>query len=386
MRDLRAVLRSWGFDALVVAAAAVSALEVAFRREAPDAPTSPLLFAIPAIVLLFVPLLARRRFPFGAPAAVWVVAVVVSFVDGRLIVFPAAAVVAGMAAALLLGTLRDDFQARVGLVLTLTAAGILLYNKPNHTAGELVFVPVMFVIAWTVGMALRARGEQAEAAEDRAERAELERETAARVAVAEERARIARELHDVVAHAMSVIVLQVGAVRHDLPEGESRRALEDVERTGRSALAEMRRLLGAMRRDSDDVEFAPQPGLAALEPLLADVRRTGLEVELEVEGEPAPLPHALDLSAYRIVQEGLTNVLKHAHASRADVRVVYAPDELRLEVRDDGRGNGASDGAGHGLVGVRERVKIYGGDLVARPLDGRGFLLGARLPIVRDAR
>jgi len=141
-----------------------------------------------------------------------------------------------------------------------------------------------------------------------------------------------------------------------------------------------------MRRDSDDVELAPQPGLAALELLLDDVRRSGLHVELEVEGPSTPIPLPLDLSAYRIVQEGLTNVLKHADATRADVKVVYAPNELRLEVRDDGRGGRPETGLGHGLVGVSERVKIYGGTMSARALNGGGFLLSARLPLDRDDR
>ena len=158
--------------------------------------------------------------------------------------------------------------------------------------------------------------------------------------MAEERARIARELHDIVAHAVSVMVLQVGAVRHRLPDSlaEDGEALRGVEQTGRTALAEMRRLLGAMRREGDDLELAPQPGLDGLDALLDEVGRAGLPVRLHVDGEPVPLPRALDLSAYRIVQEGLTNALKHAHASHADVIVRYRPDELRIEVRDDGDG------------------------------------------------
>ena len=157
----------------------------------------------------------------------------------------------------------------------LAAAAVVAVNDPSSSAGEFISLPVLFAIAWTVGLALRARSEQADAADLRAARAEREREATARIAVAEERARIARELHDIVAHAMSVMVLQVGAVRHGLPEalGDDREALEDVERTGRSALTEMRRLLGAMRRESDDVDLAPQPGLAALEPLLDEVRQ-----------------------------------------------------------------------------------------------------------------
>jgi signal transduction histidine kinase len=207
------------------------------------------------------------------------------------------------------------------------------------------------------------------------------------VAVAEERARIARELHDIVAHALSVMVLQIGAVRHKLPElpDEDREALEDVERTGRTALAEMRRLLGAMRDRGRGAELEPQPGLDNLGALVQRVRSAGLPVRLDVEGEPVPLPRALDLSAYRIVQEGLTNVLKHAGASHAEVVVRHRPDAVQLEVRDDGRGPASSDGLGHGLVGIRERVKLYGGDMTAGPANGGGFVLSASLRLT-DAR
>jgi signal transduction histidine kinase len=276
----------------------------------------------------------------------------------------------------------------VGLVVVLASAAVVTYHDPSSSAGQFIFLPVLCAIVWTVGLALRARAEEAGAAEARAEQAERERETLARIAVAEERTRIARELHDIVAHSMSVMVLQVGAVRHGLPSelAGDKEALEDVERTGRTALTEMRRLLGAMRRESDDVDLAPQPGLAALEPLLEEMRRTGLRVELEVEGEPAPVPRALDLSAYRIVQEALTNVLKHANATRAEVKLVRTQHELRIEVRDDGRGSATADGRGYGLAGIGERVKIYGGEMDARSLNGGGYLLSARLPVPRDAR
>jgi signal transduction histidine kinase len=386
--DLGAGLRRYAFDALVVLAGVESALEVAFRHDPLRGPRTTLWFAVPAIALLFAPLLARRRFPFAAPAAVWIVGAVVSFVDGRLVVFPAAGFIAGLAAAFLLGNLIDGFQARAGLIVVLGAISAVTYNDPSRSAGQFIFLPVLCAIVWTVGLALRARSEEAEAAELRAARAERERETTARIAVAEERTRIARELHDIVAHSMSVMVLQVGAVRHGLPEAlaDDKEALEDVERTGRTALNEMRRLLGAMRGESDDVDLAPHPGLRTLDLLLAEVRRTGLRVELELEGELPVNSGALDLSAYRIVQEGLTNVLKHANATRADVKIVHTPNELRVEVRDDGRGGRTEDGLGHGLVGVRERVKIYGGELDARVLNGGGFLLAARLPLHRDDR
>ena len=260
---------------------------------------------------------------------------------------------------------------------------IVVYNIPGATTSELIFVPLEFGISWLAGYALRERSAQAEAAEVRATQAEREREAAARVAVAEERTRIARELHDVVAHAVSVMVLQVGAVRHQLPPAleEDKDALGRVERAGRTALAEMRRLLGAMRRDGDDLELAPHPGVDRLDSLVEDVSRAGLPVRLHVDGDPFPLPRSIDLSAYRIVQEGLTNALKHAHASNAFVTFHYAPDELQIEVRDDGEGRSTSDGLGHGLVGIRERVKIYGGEMTAGAAPEGGFVLGARLPI-----
>jgi signal transduction histidine kinase len=293
-----------------------------------------------------------------------------------------------MAAAFLLGNLADDKEGRIGLAVVLGGAAIVIYNSPGHAPGELVFVPVLFGIGWLAGFALRGRSRQAEAAEARAARAEQERETAARIAVAEERARIARELHDIVAHSVSVMVLQVGAVRRSLPDelAADRETLTNVERAGREALGEMRRLLGAMRRAGDDAELAPQPGLDRVDSLVDEICRTGLPVELHVEGARFPLPPAVDLSAYRIVQEGLTNVLKHAHASHADVLLRYDPGQLRIEVRNDGTSRGAGDGLGHGLVGVRERVKIYGGEMTAGPAADGGFVLSASLPVEDGGR
>jgi signal transduction histidine kinase len=341
---------------------------------------------VPASALIALPLLARRRYPFAAPAAVWVLAAAVSFVDERLVVFLAAANIAGLAAAFLLGNLPDVRQGRLGLLVVVASAAIVIYNNPEHASGELVAVPLLFALGWLAGYALRERAQQAEAAELRAAQAEREREAAARLAVAEERARIARELHDIVAHAVSVMVLQVGAVRHKLPPERAgdAEALLGVEKTGRTALAEMRRLLGAMRDEGQDLELAPQPGLDGLDSLAAEVGRAGLPVRVHVDGERVPLPRALDLSAYRIIQEGLTNALKHAGAQHADVTLRYGPDELQIEVRDDGRGSAGSDGLGHGLVGIRERVKIYGGEMSAGAAAGGGFVLATRLPLGGD--
>jgi signal transduction histidine kinase len=375
--------RKYWFDMLVTVLAVVAMLEVVLGRGSPAAPTTTLWFCISAIAVLVSPIFARRRFPFAGPALYWLLAAGISFVDPLLTPFANALFPIGMADAFLLGNLRGVRQSGLGLAVVIGSAATLVYNIPGHSASQLVFIPLEFAISWLAGFAVRHRAEQAEAAEVRASQAEQERDAAARIAVAEERTRIARELHDIVAHAVSVMVLQVGAVRHQLPDGmaEERDALSSVEHAGRTALVEMRRLLAATRRDGDEAELAPQPGLDRLNSLLEEIGRAGLRVRLHVDGEPFPLPRAIDLSAYRIVQEGLTNALKHARASQADVTVHYLPDELQLEVRDDGEGGSTGNGLGHGLVGIRERVKIYGGEMSAGTPTGGGFLLSTRLPV-----
>ena len=373
----------YGFDLLIALAAIVGAVEVALRDDELRAPETARWVAVLAVALLVLPLLGRRRFPFAGPAAVWLLAAAFSFVDGRLIVSAFGAYVAGVAAAFLLGNLRTAVEARIGLAVVVGGAAIVVYNDPDHTPGDFLFVPAVFTIAWLAGFALRTRAAEAEAAEQRASQAERERESAARIAVAEERARITRELHDIVAHSVSVMVLQVGAVRHRLPQAlaDDKEALTAVEQAGRAALAEMRRLLGAMHDDGSEVERAPQPGLDNLDTLVDKVRLAGLPVQVHVDGDPFPLPRAIDLSAYRIVQEGLTNSLKHARAGHAEVTVRYGLEGLQLEVRDDGAGAATSDGLGRGLVGVRERVKIYGGEMAAGAAPEGGFVLSARLPL-----
>ena len=387
--QVRNVAREYWFELLIAFLAIAGMLELVVGRDSPGAPPTTLWIAIPTVAVLVLPLFARRRFPFAAPAAYWLLAAAISFGDGLLLAFIGSLGVVGLASAFLLGNLRNPLKAGAGLIIVLVGIVIVVYNIPGPLpVGDFVFIPLRFVVAWVAGWALRERAEQAEAAEERAVRAEREREAAARVAVAEERARIARELHDIVAHAVSVMVLQVGAVRHKLPDAlaEDREALRGVERAGRTALAEMRRLLAAMRRDGDEAELVPQPGLDGLDSLLDEVGRAGLPVELHVDGEPVPLPRGIDLSAYRIVQEGLTNALKHARASDADVTVRYRPDQLEIEVRDNGQGSATSDGLGHGLVGVRERVKIYGGEMTAGTATGGGFVLSTRLPLSDESR
>ena len=237
---------------------------------------------------------------------------------------------------------------------------------------------------WVGGRALRSRRLRAEALEDRAEALQRESEERARAAVAEERLRIARELHDVVGHSLGVIVVQAGAERATLaPEQESTRdTLVAIEQTGREALSEMRRLLDLMRRDDEAVALAPQPSLAHLGALVEKVRAAGLPVELRVEGEEVPLPAGVDLSAYRIVQEALTNALKHAGPARTRVTVRYGSDGLELDVVDDGSGAGkAAHGAGHGLVGMGERVALYGGTLRTGTRPSGGYAVSVRLPL-----
>jgi signal transduction histidine kinase len=382
--QVRSLAREYWFELLIAFLAIAGMLELVVGRDSPGAPPTTLWIAIPTVAVLVLPLFARRRFPFAAPAAYWILAAAISFGDGLLLAFIGSLGVVGLASAFLLGNLRNPLKAGAGLIIVLVGIVIVVYNIPGpQTVGDFVFIPLRFVVAWVAGWALGERAERAEAAEERAAQAERDREAAARIAVAEERARIARELHDIVAHAVSVMVLQVGAVRHKLPDAlaEDREALRSVERAGRTALAEMRRLLAAMRREGDEAELLPQPGLDGLDSLLDDIGRAGLPVELHVDGEPFPLPRGIDLSAYRIVQEGLTNALKHARASDADVTVRYRPDELKIEVRDNGQGGATSDGLGHGLVGIRERVKIYGGEMSAGTATGGGFVLSTRLPL-----
>jgi len=215
-------------------------------------------------------------------------------------------------------------------------------------------------------------------------RLDPERVSAARRAAAEERARIARELHDVVGHAIGVIVLQADGGRRLLrvDPGETERALTTIEQTGRGALDEMRRLVAMLRATDDEDALAPQPGLAGLEELAADVRAAGLPVDVVIEGQPTALPAGVDLSAYRIAQEALTNALKHAGPAHARVLVRYGAREVGIEVEDDGRGapTAGSNGGGHGLVGIRERAALYGGQVDAGPRPEGGFAVRVRLP------
>ena len=384
MSHLRNLARQYWFDLLVALLVIAAMVEVALGHgHSRGAPHTTLWFCLPAIAILGLLIFARRWFPFAGPALYWVLGAGITFVDPLLIPYANALVPVGLADAFLLGNLRDVRKAGAGLAVVVASAVTIAYNIPGHSISLLVILPLEFAVGWVAGFAVRERAEQAEAAEVRATEAELGRDAAARIAVAEERARIARELHDIVAHAVSVMVLQVGAVRHKLPDAlaEEREALSGVERVGRAALTEMRRLLAVMRHDGERAELAPQPGLDGLGALVNDIGRAGLPVALHVEGEPFALPRGIDLSAYRIAQEALTNALKHADASHADVTISYAPEEVQIQVRDNGRGAVTGNWHGHGLIGIRERVKLYGGDMTAGTASGGGFVLSTRLPV-----
>lgn len=301
--------RRYVFDVAVALLAIGAMVEILVRSDAPNAPQTSLWFGLPAIAILVLVIFARRRFPFAGPAAYWVLAAGISFVDGSLLPFAASLFVVGLAVSFLLGNARSAVHAGIGLAVVLGGAAIVVYNIPGHTAAELVFIPLDFTISWLAGFLLRESAEQAEAAEVRATLAEQEREADALRAVVEERTRIARELHDIVGHAVSVMTVQTSGVRRLLhPEQEQEReALLAVERTGREALAEMRRVVGALRDGDESPALAPRPSLSQVDKLVAQARETGLPVDLEIEGERVPLPAGVDLTAYRLVQEGLTN-------------------------------------------------------------------------------
>ena len=324
----------------------------------------------------------RRR----APLVVLALAIAPSVVANAAVVLdtattPAAALVLAAYSA---GAHTERVRAPIGAagVAALIAANV----AEQFSLGELLFITMILGGAWLAGRAIRYRREREHVLERLTLELEHEREEKAQAAVAEERVRIARELHDVVAHAISVIVLQARGGRRSLATDprETHEALDMIEATGSQALAEMRRLLGMLRTDDEEIALAPQPSLRYLDTLAAQVREAGLPVELSVEGEPTELPPGVDLSAYRIVQEALTNALKHAGPATARVVVRYGKNDLELEIADTGAGAGANDGDGHGLAGMRERVSLYGGNIEAGPRHGGGFAVRARLPLDSD--
>jgi signal transduction histidine kinase len=256
-------------------------------------------------------------------------------------------------------------RAAVGLAIS---AAVILSARSG-----LSVIPIVGL--WLVGVLVRARRQSVALAE---RNAALERQ--AERATTAERARIARELHDIIAHHLSVVVLQAAGARASGKRADA--ALEKIEHSGRQALAETRRLLGVLRDTEEETGLAPQPGISELDALADTVRATGLPVNLVIDGDPAALPAAVDVSVYRIVQEALTNVLKHAGRARADVTIGCADEAVTIEITDDGTEPGQQTPAGgHGLAGMRERVAIFGGEFHAGPRAGRGFAVHARLPL-----
>ncbi|MGP2438270.1 sensor histidine kinase [Streptomyces sp. JW3] len=291
------------------------------------------------------------------------------------------------------------WASRLALAMGLCAAPVAQLRWPSEYTGVsgnialTVFMTVPFALAWVLGDSIRTRRAYFAQLEERAARLEKEREAQAKVAVAAERARIARELHDVVAHNVSVMVVQADGAAYvlDAAPDQARKALETISSTGRQALAEMRRLLGVLRtgEHQEAGEYVPQPDVQQIEHLVQECRGSGLPVDFEVEGTPRPLPSGVELTAYRIVQEALTNTRKHGGPNAgASVRLVYFDDGLGLLVEDDGKGaphemyeEGGLDGQGHGLIGMRERVGMVGGTLDAGPRPGGGFRISVLLPL-----
>jgi signal transduction histidine kinase len=343
-----------------------------------------------------VPLVWRRR----VPHLVLAVAFVAAFVNLVLGYQPTWAQAAMLVALYTVAAHRPRRQSVVSALLL--TVGLVVYGViaermypsggTDLSAQDWVFSFLQFATAWFLGDLQHRR--LAYTAKLEVLNAQLagEQELRARWAVAEERGRIARELHDVVAHSVSVMVVQAGAARRSVEANpdQATAALTQIETTGRQALAEMRRLLGLLRDGQDGAAaLTPQPSLAHLDSLLAAAREAGLPVELAVEGEPRQLPAGIDLSAYRIVQEALTNSLKHAGPAQATVRVRYGAKALDVQVSDDGRGaprevadpNGRAEVDGHGLIGMRERVALFAGALEVGTRPGGGFLVAARLPL-----
>jgi len=272
----------------------------------------------------------------------------------------------------------------VGMLLSLIG-----FSRDSGIALDVLFADVLvntlaLILAWTVGVTIRTRRAYVAALEARAELLEREREDNARLAVALERGRIAREMHDVVAHNVSVVVVQAAAAERlvETDPERARQAMRDVATTGRQALTEMRRLLGVLRDSAGSDDLGPQPGVAELRALADTVEDAGMQVELSVQGEERPLPASAALSVYRIVQEALTNSLRHAGPARARVILRYLPDALEVRVTDNGSGGEQqpAEHAGHGLIGMRERVALFGGELEAGPRPEGGFAVVARIP------
>jgi signal transduction histidine kinase len=373
---------SWGDLALALAVTVLGQYEVWLRDDVQPRPIAAVCELVLGIAL------AWRRVAPTTTVALVAVAGTVEAIGGVPLQSPLNPIIASVIAAYSLFVHATAHRAVAGGGLLLAA--IATQSASQHQElGNFAWAAVLLAGVAAVGWTVRSRTERVGHLEQEALDLERAREQQAREAVAQERARIARELHDVVSHSISVIAIQVQAVQRRLGPGHEKEVedLRAVESTARQAMVEMRRLLGVLRADGESLPLAPQPGLAQLPALVDRASKAGLHVEVRTTGTPAPLPAGLDLTAYRVVQEALTNTLKHASARTASIALGYTADELRLTVEDDGRGHddgaatGPSPGQGHGLIGMAERVSFYGGRLATGPLDGRGFRVDVRLPI-----
>jgi signal transduction histidine kinase len=339
-----------------------------------------------AILMLgSLPVMWRRRFPITALFLTFA-----ALTMHEALGFPEAPILGPYFAVYSVGAYRDRRPSAVAAGIAIAAYyTAFLAEVIRHDIPVFAVAPnfVLVLLLWGLGASVRTTRLHAAAQESRAERLEREREEHARRVAADERACIARELHDVVAHNVSVMVLQAGGARRVLPSrpDRTREALESIERTGRQALTEMRRLLGILRKeDQDSGPLEPQPGMDGLDRLVSRFEEAGLPVEVQIEGRSRPLPAGIDLSAYRIVQEALTNTLRHAGRARARVLVRFMDTTLEVEIADDGRGVRAEvegDGLGQGLIGMRERAVLLGGELRAGSRPGGGYSVVARLPL-----
>lgn len=375
--------RPWGFLVVPAALAVAGTLEYAFE----DLNASRWL-SLGCLYAAVAALLLRRRFPFAAPLAALAIFGAESFISPQAVSGPVTVLFLGFYCFFVLAAGNQEPWAVAGAIAGLAVTAVTEINTPGAALVWQLFLPALMLVAWASGLVYARRGREARKLERRGEQLAADYAAESARALAAERARIAREIHDIVAHNVSVIVLQARGGRRSLQRSpaEARQAFDSIESAGQQALVELRRLLGIAGAEGEAPALAPQPGLRNLDALVQGVRDAGLPVTVRIEGHPVDLPAGVDLAAYRVIQEGLTNSLKHAGDARATVVVRYQETAVDLELGDDGRGTHGSSGAGRGLVGMRERVSLYGGSMQSGDRPGGGYLVTARLPVTEPPR
>lgn len=391
-RMMPSLRRSWAserralfLDAVLAVSLGIVSIFVATRVAQAEG-TSVQAGAIALLVVQTVALTVRRRWPMAVYSVVGIGTIVYAWLG-----FPQS--VGGFGVLIAIYTVAAHVPLReaivaAGIYVVGMALSLIGFSRDSGSPFDVVFADFLvnllaLILAWTVGVTIRTRRAYVAALEARAELLEREREDNARLAVALERGRIAREMHDVVAHNVSVVVVQAAAAERlvETDPERARQAMRDVAATGRQALTEMRRLLGVLRDGDASDDLGPQPGVTELRALASTIEDAGMQVELSVQGEERPLPASAALSVYRIVQEALTNSLRHAGPARARVILRYLPDALEVQVSDNGVGVvPPAEHGGHGLIGMRERVALFGGELTAGPRPEGGYAVVARIP------